>query len=185
VPVCVTLMTLAEPLLHAWLGDRYGEGATALTILVSYWLLYGALVVTPGFLVGAGRAREVAIVMSSAAALNVVLALVLTPELGLEGPAVATAVAFVLAFPFLLRLGLRSGGVGLGELARVAWLPAYSLGALLAGALIAVRLAAEPTGLPAVTAAGLAGLIGYWLAYYAIVLDAGERALVRGLLRRS
>ena len=110
VPVCVTLMALAEPLLRAWLGDRYGEGATALTILVSYWLLYGALVVTPGFLVGAGRAREVALVMSAAAALNVGLSLVLTPELGLEGPALATAVAFVLAFPFLLRLGLRAGG---------------------------------------------------------------------------
>ena len=57
VPLCVTLMVLAEPILDVWLGDRYGEGATALAILVSYWLLYGGLVVTPGFLVGAGRAR--------------------------------------------------------------------------------------------------------------------------------
>ena len=67
--------------------------------------------VTPGFLVGAGKAREAALVMSSAAALNIVLSLVLTPELGLEGPAVATATAFALAFPFLLRLGLRAGEV--------------------------------------------------------------------------
>ena len=55
VPLCVTLMALAEPLLEVWLGERYGDGAAALTILVSYWLLYGGLVVTPGFLVGAGR----------------------------------------------------------------------------------------------------------------------------------
>ena len=185
VPVCVTLMTLADPLLRAWLGDRYGEGAAALTILVSYWLLYGALVVTPGFLVGAGKAREVALIMSAAAGLNIVLSLILTPELGLEGPALAIAVAFVLAFPFLLRLGLRAGGVGLGELARAAWLPAYSLGAALAGALVALRLAAEPTGLAAVSAAGLLGVVGYWLAYYALFLDPGERALVRGLLRRG
>ncbi len=185
VPVCVTLMALAEPLLRAWLGDRYGDGATALTILVSYWLLYGALLVTPGFLVGAGRAREVALVMSSAAALNIVLSLVLTPELGLEGPAVATAVAFALAFPFLLRLGLRAGGLGLGELARAAWLPAYSLGLVLAGALVALRLAAEPTGLAAITAAGLIGVVGYWLAYYALWLAPGERTLVRGLFRRG
>ncbi|HEU0023160.1 MAG TPA: oligosaccharide flippase family protein [Thermoleophilaceae bacterium] len=185
VPVCVTLMALAEPLLRAWLGDRYGEGAAALTILVSYWLLYGALVVTPGFLVGAGKAREAALIMSSAAGLNIVLSLILTPELGLEGPAVATATAFALAFPFLLRLGLGAGRARLGELARAAWLPAYSLGLVLAGALVALRLAAEPTGLAAITAAGVLGVAGYWLAYYALWLDPGERALVRGLLRRG
>ncbi len=63
VPLCVTLMVLAEPILDVWLGDRYGEGAAALTILVSYWLLYGGLVVTPGYLVGAGAARYVARLM--------------------------------------------------------------------------------------------------------------------------
>jgi O-antigen/teichoic acid export membrane protein len=185
VPVCVTLMALAEPLLRAWLGDRYGDGAAALTILVSYWLLYGALVVTPGFLVGAGRAREAALVMSAAAALNVALSLALTPELGLEGPAVATAAAFILAFPFLLRLGLGTAGVGVGQLARAAWLPAYTLGAVLAAALVALRLTADPTGLAAVTAAGALGVAGYWGAYYALWLDSGDRALVRGLLRRG
>jgi hypothetical protein len=30
-----------------------------------------------------------------------------------------------------------------------------------------------------------AGALAYWLAFYAVVLDAGERALVSGLLRRS
>ena len=64
VPLCVTLMVLAEPILDVWLGDRYGEGATALAILVSYWLLYGGLVVTPGFLVGAGRARTAGLVFA-------------------------------------------------------------------------------------------------------------------------
>ncbi len=72
VPLCVALMTLAEPLLEVWLGDRYGDGATALTILVSYWLLYAGLVVTPGFLVGAGRARQVGLITAGAAALNLV-----------------------------------------------------------------------------------------------------------------
>jgi len=184
VPVCVTLMALAEPLLRGWLGDRYGDGATALTILVSYWLLYGGLAVTPGFLVGAGRAREVALVMSGAAAVNLALSLILTPELGLEGPALGTTIAFALAFPLLLRTALAVSGAGLGELARVAWLPAYSLGAVLGAALVALRLTAEPSGIAAVTAIGVAGVAGYWAVYYALWLDAGERALVRGLLRR-
>ena len=144
VPLCVALMALAEPLLEVWLGDRYGAGATALTILVSYWLLYAGLVVTPGFLVGAGRARQVGLITAGAAALNLVLALVLTPELGIEGPALATAIPFLLVFPLMLRVGLDASGATLGQLARRAWLPAYALGAALAAALVAVRAGRRP-----------------------------------------
>jgi O-antigen/teichoic acid export membrane protein len=186
VPLCVTLMALAEPILDVWLGDRYGEGAAALTILVSYWLLYGGLVVTPGFLVGAGAARYVARIFVMVAALNLVLSLALTPALGLEGPALATAIPFALAFPLMLAVGLRAGGgVEVGELARRAWLPAYGLGVALAAVLVALRLAVEPETLPAVLGAAAGGVLAYWLAFYAVVLDSSERALVRGLARRT
>src|SRR5215204_1904447 len=107
----VPLMTLAEPILEVWLGQRYSGGATALTILVAYWLLYGALVVTPGFLAGAGRAREAARIMVMLAVSNLALALLLTPELGVKGPALATTIPFVVAFPVMLRLGLLAAGV--------------------------------------------------------------------------
>jgi O-antigen/teichoic acid export membrane protein len=186
VPLCVTLMALAEPILEVWLGARYADGAAALTILVSYWLLYGGLVVTPGFLVGAGVARYLGRIMCLVAALNLGLALALTPALGLEGPALATAIPFVLAFPAILALGLRAGGgVPLAELARRSWLPAYSIGLVLAAALVLLRLAADPDTLPSVLAAAVGGVLAYWLAFYAAVLEPGERALVRGLLRRS
>jgi O-antigen/teichoic acid export membrane protein len=181
VPLCVTLMALAQPILEVWLGERYGDGAAALAILVSYWLLYGGLVVTPGFLVGAGRAREVALVVMSVAVASLALSLILTPELGLEGPALATAIPFVAAFPAMLRVGLRASGAGLGELARRAWLPAYTLGTALAAALVAVRLVAEPHTLPGVLCAAVGGVLAYWLAFYALVLDGEERALARGL----
>jgi O-antigen/teichoic acid export membrane protein len=185
VPLCVTLMALAEPILDVWLGDRYGGGAAALTILVSYWLLYGGLVVTPGFLVGAGAARYAARIFVLVAILNLALSLALTPALGLEGPALATAIPFALAFPLILALGLRAGGgVGLGELARWAWLPAYALGTALAGALVALRLAVDPETLPAVLAAALGGVVAYWIAFYVLVLRPDERALVRGLVLR-
>ena len=186
VPLCVTLMALAEPILDVWLGDRYGGGATALTILVSYWLLYGGLVVTPGFLVGAGAAPYAARIYVLVAGLNLVLALALTPSLELEGPALATAIPFLLAFPLLLGVGLRAGGgVQLRELASAAWLPAYGLGAVLAAALVGLRLAVEPTTLATVLAAAAGGLLAYWLAFYALVFGPGERRLVRGLLGRS
>src|SRR5215213_260303 len=185
VPLCVTLMALAEPIIGAWLGERYTDGAGALTILVSYWLVYGALIVTPGFLAGAGEARAAGLTLACAAGVNLVLALVLTPELGVEGPAVATAGALAAAFPVLLRVGLRASGVPLGELLRRAAAPAYAGGALLAGVLVGVRLLLDPDSLPAVAILAIGGVALYWIAFYALVLDDGERALVRGLLRRG
>ena len=178
VPLCVVLMTLAEPLLEVWLGERYDDGAAALTILVSYWLLYGGLVVTPGFLVGVGRARQVGTVFAIAAALNLTLALVLTPELGLEGPALATAIPFLLAFPVLLRVGLNASGARLSELARRAWLPAYSLGGLLAATMVVARLALEPDSLLAVVGLAAGGLLAYWGVFYAAVLVPSERRIL-------
>ena len=86
----------------------------------------------------------------------------------------------------MLTLGLRvGGGVTLADLARRAWLPAYSLGAALAAALIALRLTADPGTLPAVLAAAVGGVLAYWIAFYALVLDPDERALVRGLVTRA
>jgi O-antigen/teichoic acid export membrane protein len=185
VPVCVTLIALAEPILDVWLGQRYGGGATALAILVSYWILYGGLVVTPGFLVGTGRARETAQIMLGVAAANLALALVLTPSLGVEGPALATAAPFAAAFPLMVRLGLRSSGADLADLARHAWLPAYGLGLALAGLLVGVRAVADPGTLPAVLGLAAAGLAAYWGAFYALVLSPSERALLRGMAGRA
>jgi O-antigen/teichoic acid export membrane protein len=185
VPVVVTLMALAQPLLESWLGERYGSGATALTILVSYWLLYGALVVTPGFLVGVGRARELARLIAVVAVANLGLSLALTPSMGLEGPALGTAIPFALAFPLLLRVGLLASKVSVGELARSAWLPAYSLGAVLAGALLALRAGPGLDSLMAVAAAGAGGVLAYWLAFYLLWMGRDERALVRSLVSPS
>jgi O-antigen/teichoic acid export membrane protein len=183
VPVCVTLIVLAAPILDVWLGERYRDGDLALAILVSYWLLYGGLLVTPGFLVGAGVAREAAKIMIAIAAGNLALALVLTPELGLEGPALATALPFFLGFPFMLRLGMRASGARLRELAERAWAPNYLLGAALALGLVAWRAAFGEHDILTVLAAPV-GVLLYWVAFYRLVLGASERDLVRGLIRR-
>ncbi len=184
VPLCVTLMVLSKPIIGVWLGERYTDGAAALSILVSYWLVYGALIVTPGFLVGAGEARAAGLTLACAAVLNLGLALALTPSLGVEGPAVATAGAFGVVLPLLLRIGLRASGAELSDLLRRAMLPAYAAGALLAGALAGIRFGLEPDTLPAVAGVAIASVLGYWAAYYALVLDPPERELVRGLLGR-
>jgi len=90
----------------------------------------------------------------------------------------------VLAFPLLLRVALSASGATLGELARGAWLPAYSLGALLAAVLLALRAGPGLDSLAVVVAAGAGGVLAYWAAFYALWLTPDERALVRGLVSR-
>jgi hypothetical protein len=107
----------------------------------------------------------------------------LTPAVGLEGPALGTTIPFVLAFPFLLRVGLGAAGVPLAELATRAWLPAYSLGAALAAVLVALRVAVDLASLAALVPVAVGGLIAYWLAFYALWLGPEERELVRGLAK--
>ncbi len=184
VPLTVTAMAMAAPALDVWLGPRFREAAPALTILVSYWLLWGSLVVSPNFLVGAGRARQAGLVVAGIATLNLALSLGLTPSLGLEGPALGTTIAYVAGFPLMLRIGLGVGGLSLAELARAAWLPAYALGVVLAGALVAVRLAADPHSLAPVLGLVVGGPLAYWTAYYGLVMDPDERSFVRSLVLR-
>ncbi len=183
VPLAVTAIVLAGPALAVWLGEEYRDGGTALAILVSYWLLMGQLAVTPNFLVGAGRAREVARTVVAIAVLNLVLSIALTPSLGLEGPALGTAISYLVGFPFLLRIALRTTGAGLDELVREAWLPAYGLGLVLAGLLVAARTMFELDSLGPLLAVLAGGPLLYWLLYATVVLRPGERALARAVLQ--
>lgn len=179
VPLTVTAMVLAAPALEVWLGQQFGAAATALALLASYWLLYGALAVNPAFLVGAGQARRAALTAACVAGANLVLSVALTPLLGVEGPALATALAYLAAFPAFLAITRSVVPGAVGALAREAWLPAYSLGAALALLLIGAR-AALPLERPGLLALVLlAGPALYWLAYWALWLAPGERRLVR------
>ncbi|MEX2024209.1 MAG: hypothetical protein WD993_03930, partial [Thermoleophilaceae bacterium] len=183
-PVVVVGIVLAGPILGAWLGAGFAEAGTAMAILMSHWTLNAVVGVAAATLVATGAARYLARWAMLLAAAAVALALALAGPLGIEGVAIATAVPYVLLFPYLMRATLRAVPVPVGELVRRAFAPAWSLGALLAGALVAVRLALDPESALAVLAVAVAAPVGYWLAYYALWLDAGERRLVRDLARR-
>ena len=189
VPLTVTGMALAAPILDAWLGDDFGEGGTAMAILLSHWLLSGANGVLGAVLVGTGRARDLARWAVAVSACDVVLALVLVPAFGLEGVALATTVPYIALFPMLARSALDAAGLDAATFLRQALVPAWLPGIGLAVALVVVRLALEPESAPAVAVTALTGLAAYWVAYYAFVLIPSERNLVRevagGLVGRA
>ncbi len=190
VPLAVTGMVLAGPILESWLGAGFEEGGTAMAILLSHWVLGGANGVLGAVLVGTGRARELARWAVAVSVADVALALALVPWLGLEGVALATAIPYFLLFPMLARSALDAGGLEPVAFVRRAIVPAWLPGLGLAVALVVARLALDPRSAIAVAATALVGLAAYWALYYSFALLPSERRLVRdvaagGLGRRS
>jgi len=181
VPIAVTGMVLAGPILEVWLGSDFAEAGPAMAILLSHWLLSGMSGVAAATLVGVGRARDLARWAVGVAVASVALMLALTPLLGIEGVALATAVPYVLLFPYLLAITLRAVPLLAAELVRSAFLPAWTLGGALAVALALARGVADVDSPGPLVAVALGGLAAYWAAYYALVLDRDERALAGAL----
>lgn len=188
VPLTITGMVLAGPLLEVWLGERYREGAAAMAILLAYWLLTASMGVGATVVIAAGRARDLARLAWYVALANLGLSLALTPLIGLEGVAIGTTVPYLLVFPFQVRLVTSAAPVRVVDLAREVWLPAYSTGLALAAALSLVRLLSPLDSLMVVAPVAVGGVVAYWIAFYVLWLRPDERTLVvdvaRGLLPR-
>jgi PST family polysaccharide transporter len=183
-PAATVLVVLAEPLLDVWLGDKYTGAAAALAILAAHWIVGGSTGVAGGMLLAAGRVRALAMFSWTAAAASVILALSLTPSLGLEGVAIAIALPPAVLMPWFLRLALREFGVPLARLARGAWLPAYTSCIAVAGGLLAARALLDPHSLFVVGALAASGLAATFALYWFVWFDNDERRLVRSLLVR-
>jgi O-antigen/teichoic acid export membrane protein len=182
VPLTVAGMVLAAPLLEVWLGHEFRDGAPAMAILLSYWLVTGSVGVGGAVIIAAGRAGTLARYAWIAALANLAISLALTPLIGLEGVAIGTTVPYLIAFPFTIRLIRSVVPVGLADLAKEVWIPSYATGLALAAGLGLVRLSAPLDSVPAVVGVGAAGVVAYWIAFYAIWMRPDERELVRGLL---
>jgi len=181
VPLTLVVMILAEPILKVWLGDRFTAASSAMTLLTSYWLLYGCTGVPARMLITTGRVRLLTAYAVAVALVNVVISLALTPSFGLDGVVLGTTIAFVLGFPFFIWIVLSSFPVRLGDLVREVWLPAYATAVPVAIGLVSVRLALSLDSVAGVVGVAALALIVYWGVYYGVWLRTGERALVKSL----
>ena len=179
VPLTVTGMVLAPPILEVWLGPEFREAGLAMAILMSYWLVNGCTGVLQGILVAGERARALARLAWAVALSNLAISLALTPWLGLEGVTIGTAVPYLVAFPFLMRIVLELVPLDVRALVRESFLPAYALGAALAIGLALARARLALDTLPTVLGVAAAGVLAYWVAFYLIWLRPDERRLVR------
>jgi O-antigen/teichoic acid export membrane protein len=183
VPLTVTGMVLAPPVLEVWLGPDFRQAGTAMSILMSYWLVMGCTGVVQGLLVAGNRASTLAKIAWGVALSNLVLSVALTPWLGLKGVTIGTAVPYLASFPFLMRAALRLVPVAPRVLARESFAPSYVLGLTLALALAALRIVFTLDTVPEVLGAAVGGVLAFWAAFYLLWMRPAERLLVRDVAR--
>jgi O-antigen/teichoic acid export membrane protein len=181
VPLTIVFMVLARPILIVWLGPRFATAATAMTLLVGYWLVNANTGVAGAMLVAAGKVRHLTKYAAAVAALNLALSLALTPRFGLNGVVLGTTLSYLLGFPFFFTLALSTFGVGLSYFAREAWLPAYMTGGVIAALLLFLRITVELDSLAKVVGVGVVAMLAYWALYYAAWLRPNERLLVKSV----
>ena len=184
VPLAVTLMVLAGPILEVWLGERFRAAGLAMAILVSYWILNAVTGVANSMLVAAGELRWFAKFAWITAALNLVLSIGLTAWLGLEGIMLGTALPYVLLFPVFVAKITRTFGVTRTDLVLRSLGPAWAAGAVAAAVLVGIRLAAEPSSAASVALTAAAGLLAGYGTYLVAFAGENERRLLRRLLGR-
>lgn len=181
VPLTATFMVLPGPILEVWLGPRFEPAATAMTILVSYWLIGVASSVGGAMLIAAGRARLIAGFASCVALLSLALSLALTPVLGLDGVVLGTSAANFAMVPVIIGIYCRVFEVPVRVLVQDAFLPAYATGVALALLEFAGRALLPVERLSVLFALVALVLSGYAAIVYSLWLRASERILIRTL----
>jgi O-antigen/teichoic acid export membrane protein len=182
-PVALALGFLAGPLLELWLGAGagFGEAATVVVLLAAA-VTIGALTRT-GLLMlqGIGQVRMPALIVAGEALLNLVLSVILAREMGIEGVALGTLIAVVVAnvgvlYPYMCR----QFEVAIGELSFTlarAHLPALVVAGAAGAALHALAL----SGLVVLAAAPSIG-IAYVAVFWFTGMTSEERGHLRGLV---
>lgn len=183
-PIALALALLAGPLLDLWLGAGFQEAATVVVLLAASVVI--ATITRTGLLMlqGTGHVRGPALITGGEALLNLVLSVVLARTMGLEGVALGTLIAVVVAnlgcfYPYMCR----QFGVPLGALSAAlarAHLPALAVAGL-AGAAIA---SLDPSGV-LILAGALAIAIVYATVFWFTGMAADERRQVVTLVRRG
>ncbi len=182
----VPALVLAEPLLVAWLGERFAEVAVVGQVLVLSLLVNNNHLAAVGVLMGTGRIGRFTLYHVIWAVANVALSVALIGPLGLTGVALGTLVPLLVLEPLYVRTALRELGVPARDFLLEGVLKPYVPAVMAAVPLLIFAGSVQPTGLMAVGACGI-GFGALYLAFFAwTALDSGElERLVLGPARRT
>ena len=175
VPPTAALIALSEPVLTTWLGPRYSDAWVACAIFLAWWLVASNASIAETTMFVDGQLRRLVKLSWSVAVVNLVLSLALTPLLGLEGVALGTTLGYMAVLPFWVRYALQRFDITVGELARAAWVPAYSAGAIAAAVALLARLTLPLDNAVTVLAVLGVAVAAGWAVIFAGFFSAEER----------
>lgn len=182
VPIAVTLMILARPLLTHWLGSDFASMAPAAQAFLSMWVFFPNLTVAFSILIGTGNMRFLVRLNIVQAVLNLALSLILVQRFGVLGVIIGTVATDLALYPIALRYILGTLHVSWAEYVHAVVARTYPLlvaPVVVSWAAIALGLTGTLLG---VAVTGMASAAAYWVALYLLGLADDERADVRALL---
>lgn len=174
-PIAVTLIVLAQPLVLAWVGPRMIESAIVIQILALAVALRVGNATSTTLLKGAGKIRYLAGVNIVTGLINLVMSAALVGPLGLPGVAIGTVVPVAFASIFVLwPAACHRVQLPLGRAFRHAVWPAIWPGVIV-GILLEMSRRAAPVGLAMVALqAAAAGLL--YMLLFGVAVGRSDRA---------
>jgi O-antigen/teichoic acid export membrane protein len=178
------MVIFAEPLLVAWVGERYAQDADVVVVLAGALFCEVAMWPAIYMLQGMDRHRPLVVFAVLSALLNLGLSIWLVQSLGVAGVAYGTLIASGLQLLAVVPFAMAVNAIGAGTLWREVLLPVLIALPPAALLMVAVRELLEPSHLVTIALAGLAGAIAYGALFLALPQAARERALAGDLWRR-
>jgi O-antigen/teichoic acid export membrane protein len=173
--LALPLLAIPEHLITGWIGEGYGDSAPVLALLAVVILLHQPLWLLTQYLIARGRHREIARLLVTAAAANVVLSVVLALTVGTWGVALATLLADGAALAVAVPRWLSPvAGIRVTAIARAMARPALPAVAVAAVVFAAARLADTDTLLELLPV-GIAWGVLAGLVVWTVGLTADER----------
>jgi O-antigen/teichoic acid export membrane protein len=180
VPIAIALILLADPLIHAWLGERAADVAGAIPIIQ---ILAVAVAIRVGnatgtqLLKGTGKHRMLAFVNLGTGVANVALSLALIRRFGLVGVAVGTLIPIAVSSFFIVHpAACRRVGLSVRHAFAHAVLPALWPAVVVGLGLAATRLISSGTLLAVVLQAVGGGLL-YLALFFKVAIGRQDREL--------
>jgi len=181
-PLGCVLVSLAGPILTAWVGVGYAAATPIVVILTLASFLDTSQWPAASILQGMGRHRPLAFMSLGSGVANLVLSIALVRPFGVVGVALGTLIPITVECTlFVFPYALRVTGVGVGEVAKGVLLPVLAPLGPMAVALYLARDAIEPSSLPTIALVAMAGLCAYGIVYLGIGASAAERHIYHGL----
>lgn len=183
VPIAVSLVMLAHPLVHAWVGTKMLGAAPVIQVLAFAIAIRVGNSTSTTLLKGAGRVRYVAFVNITAGVANLALSALLIGPFGLVGVAVGTLVPLALASMLaIFPAACRRVDLPIGQAVRHSVWPAAWPAVVVAAALAGTARISSGTLLAVLLQVGAAGLV-YLALFFGLAIGRRDRAAYTARLR--